>query len=332
MSDVRCPALILALLAASGCAAPSVDEEPVAVGEAALGETTTLRFDADFEERLASPLSRGQKLRVVYDPARLASCRGQQGGVPQWSLTGFYRIGSGPVRSFPVAGLNAPAEAPVIELPRAGELRLWFQANDRWGCNAFDSDFGRDYRFTIAPAASDPSWIGNARYAIDRMTCEGGPCEGSLRPVPAEILYDTWARQRAAVRAMVFEVWKQGLTDHDDAELWKKLDVQVHTRVAGAANAAFTSRYVRFDRRAGDNARFTIDLGAIDPLASLVGVTDRKDCPVFPMRAQDGVVEATVELYVTVNGVELRPAATEDAVYRVRYQNYAGSFGPCVAP
>lgn len=330
MSDVRVPALLLALLAFGGCAAPAA-EEAVASDEAALGETTTLRFDADFEERLAGPLSRGQKLRIVYDPARLASCRGEQGGVPQWSLTGHYRIGGGPVHSFPVAGLNAPAEAPALELARAGELRLWFSSNDRWGCNAFDSDFGRDYRFTIAPAANDPSWIGNARYAIDRMTCQGGPCEGSLRPVSGEILYDTWARQRAAVRAMVFEVWKQGVTDREDAELWKKLDVQVHTRVAGASNAAFAKRYVSFDRRAGDNARYGIDLGALDPLASVVGVTDRKDCPVFPMRAQGGIVEATLELYVTVNGVELRPGG-EDSVYRVRYQNYADAFRACVAP
>ena len=208
MSDARVPALsvsvLVVLVGLVGCAAPA-GEEAATSAEAALGEATTLRFDADFEERLAGPLSRGQKLRVVYDPARLATCRGEQGGVPQWTLTGFYRIGEGPVRSFPVAGLNAPAEAPVIELARAGELRLWFQSNNRWGCNAFDSDLGRDYRFPIAPAAKDPSWLGNVRYAIDRMTCEGGACESSLRPVPAEILYGTWARQRAAVRTMVWE-------------------------------------------------------------------------------------------------------------------------------
>lgn len=325
--------LVLGAAFVAGCSAPQADEA-VAQAEGELGETATLRFDAGAAPRVTGSLAKGSKVRVVYDDARLASCRGEQGGVPQWAITGYVRVGQGPVRTFPVAGLGASG-APTIALDASGELQLWFQSTSRWGCNAWDSDFGQNYRFRVTPKANEPGWLGGARYAIDRRTCEGGYCESALREVPGEIVYDSWARQRAAVRVLVFEAWKAGVTDFDNADLWKQLDVQVHARVEGTS--AFTTSYVKIDRRAGNNARYAVDLTAIDPIPGHVAAQTRQDCPVYPMREVAGsngtMVEATVELYVTVNGAELRPAGegATDSFYRVRYQNYADRFAACVA-
>jgi hypothetical protein len=309
----------------------------VGASEADLGEALALRFDGAFQQHASGAFVKGKQLRVVYDAARLPTCRGEQGGVPQWSITGSWRIGNGPVRTFPVAGLFASAgsEGALLDLDASGELQLWFSATSRWGCNAYDSDFGKNYRFHVAPAASEPGWLGNAQFAIDRQTCAGGVCDGSLRPVTGDILYDAWARQRAAIRVLVFEAWKEGVTDFDNADLWKQLDVQVHARVEGTT--AFTTRYARFDRRVGHNARYALDLTALDPIPGYAAVQDRKDCPVSPMRVAPGtngaMVEVTLEAYVTVNGAELRPAGegATDSFYRVRYQSPVDRFAVCVA-
>lgn len=339
MSDARVARLfraarffaVVSSFVVAGCSAEAAPDDALGTTEGALGEAATLRFDADFGERLTGDLAKGKKVRVVYDAARLPQCRGEQGGIPQWSITGNWRIGSGPVKSFTAAGLNAgDPQGTTLELDGSGDLQLWFESTDRWGCHAFDSDFGKNYHFAVRPAESDPGWMGNARYAIDRRTCEGGKvCDASLRPVPAEIVYDAWARQRAAVRVLTFEVWKQGVTDFDNGDLWKQLDVQVHSRVAGTT--AFTSKYVSFDRRAGNNARYAVDLTALDPLDGVVLVQDPKDCPAFPLtpapNTNGAYVQATVELFVTVNGVELRPDS--GGLFRVTYLQQTDRYPAC---
>lgn len=174
--------------------------------------------------------------------------------------------------------------------------------------------------------------MGNVRWAIDRATCNGGPCDGALKPVTTEIVYETYARQRAAIRLVQFEVWKDGVTDRDDPDLWKKLDVQVHSRVVGTA--AFDSRYVSFDRRVGNNARYSLDLRDLDSVVGMGTITDPANCPAYPVTYVAGTnetyIEAPVEFYVTVNGAELRPAGA--SMFVVRYQNYTGLYAPCVAP
>jgi len=49
-----------------------------------------------------------------------------------------------PARTFYVAG------KPVVELPRAGRLALWFQVTGRYGCSGWDSNLGSNYTFDIA--------------------------------------------------------------------------------------------------------------------------------------------------------------------------------------
>ena len=336
MSHGHFPKLLLvsaALLA--GCAAPAAPDETADVGtsDSALGEAGTLTFGADFKVQATGTFEKGKKVRVLYDVNRLTACRGDFNGKPGWSITGFWRIGAADVHAFDAGGFSASGAAgpPVLALDQPGDLQIWFQNNSRWGCNAYDSDFGKNYHFVVSPAATEPGWVGSVRSIISRQTCDGGVgCESDLRDVNGEILFGTWARQRAAIRKIYFEVYKDGVTTSDDPDLWKKLDVQVHSRMG--SSGAFTTAYVGFDHRTGNNARYAIDLNAMDPIKGSFTIQNKSDCPAFPLRvpAEAGgtYVEATMDLYFTINGVELRPAP--GAAYRVRYQNYKDLYKPCL--
>ena len=321
----------LSALGLGGCTAPASEEAELGTSEAALGEAGTLTFAADHTVRVAGSLEKGKRVRVEYDASRLTECRGEQNGKPAWSITGFWKVGNGAVHSFEAGGLSPSngTEQPVLALDASGDLAIWFQNNNRWGCNAYDSDFGKNHHFVVEPAAGEPGWVGNVRHVISRQTCNG-PCESDLRATAGEILYGTWARQRAAIRSIYFEVWKDGVTNWDNPDLWKQLAVQVHSRVGGTG--AFSKAYVTFDRRTGNNARYGIDLRALDPIAGDFTIQNAADCPSFPLSAPASnggqYVETTLELYFTVNGVELRPAG--GGTFVVRYQNYKGLFAPCV--
>ena len=340
MSDVTCMKLSLIFVGLTafsaaglaGCApAAEADSADLGTSEAALGEAGTLTFGADFGVNVSGTLQKGKKVRVAYDANRLTACRGDQNGHPGWTLTGYYKIGSGDVHSFEAGGFSPSggSSPPVIALDASGDLQIWFQNNSVWGCNAYDSAFGHNYHFAVAPAANEPGWVGNVRSVIARQTCNG-PCESDLHPVTGELLYDTWTRQRAAYRGITFEVWKEGVTDHDNPELWKQLDVQVHSRVGSVGT--FASRYVSFERRLGNNARYLADLTALDPINGFSAISNVADCPTFPLTAPVAnggqYVEANLELYFTVNGVELRPEG--GGTFHVRYQNYLSAYALCV--
>jgi hypothetical protein len=317
--------------ALGGCtAAPADAGADLGTSEAALGEAGTLTFGADFKVKLDGTLTKGKTVRVAYDASRLTACRGDQGGKPAWTITGYYTVGGGAVRSFEAGGFSPSSgtSQPVLQLDASGDLQIWFQNNNLWGCNAYDSAFGKNYHFAVQAAANEPGWMGNVRAVTSRATCNGGPCDADLRPAEPEVLYDTWTRQRAAIRELTFEVWKDGVTSWDNPDLWRQLDVQVHSRVG--STGAFKTSYVTFDRRLGNNARYAVDLRALDPIDGQGTVAKAADCPTFPLVATpDGqYVDATVELYFTVNGAELRPST--GGTFRVRYENYKGMYAVCV--
>ncbi|WP_146647287.1 DUF6209 family protein [Labilithrix luteola] len=318
-----------------GCAETSSEDEVVAMsGESALGEAGTITFSANGDVRVQGTLERGKTARVAYDADRLTTCRGEQGGLPAWTISGYYRIAGGVIRSFEAGGLSPShgTDKPVLTLDSAGDLEVWFQNTSRWGCNAYDSDFGRNFHFSVNPAASDPGWIGNLRAVVSRMTCDGGKaCESDMdEPENGEVRYDTWARQRAAIRSVFFEVWKDGVTNWDNSDLWQQLDVQLHSRAS--ASAEFQTSYVSFDRRVGNNARYEIPLRPLDPIPGNFTVQKAADCPNVDLGiAADGNgahVETVLEYYVTVNGVEFRPAG--GGTFRVRFQNYADLYAVCL--
>jgi hypothetical protein len=297
----------------------------------------TITFAADWADSTSAPLVAGVQQDVVYAAARLPSCRGNlPGGVPGWTINAFYAIDGIPLGSFPVAGQglsNTPA-GPLFTPPFAGNLAMWFEIGSAWGCTAYDSAYGSNYSFTVAAPANAPGWVGGASVLIDRGTCgsagAGGPCYADATPADSGFTYGTWARQDAVIHQVYFDVWKAGVTDHANPDLWKELDVQLGWRVG--TEAAFTTSYVAFSENTGNNARYAIDLSALDPLPTPHGgpLTSASQCPAIPLTvSSDGqYVQSSVQYFFTANGVAL--AATGGGALTGLFQNYAGMYAPCL--
>lgn len=311
---------------AGGCA-PGAELDPGAQTDSVQAQAT-LVFGPTGAPRVEGTLAPGGRLRVRYDAARLADCRGEQGGIAQWAITGYWRVNDAEPQSLPVAGLNASA-AGAITLPRVpGTLSLWFQNTNRWGCVGWDSDYGRNYRFELRPTGTMPGWLGDGAWVIQRATCDGGPCDAHRNGLDTPFVYDTWARQRAAVAGLYFEAWKAGVTDRDNPDLWRDLDARVYYRFGDTG--AFAWRHVDLDRRTGNNARYGLRLRDLDPLGGNT-VTRREDCPAAPLTlSPDGqTVSAPVQYYFQVNGLDLRPA--DGTAWRGSFVNYRGLFAPCLS-
>jgi len=319
----------LLCLSLPACAPDSgLDEsEDTGEGEDALTDPR-LVFSANWSESSEGKLRAGDAIEIAYDASRLASCAsGEQGGVPQWSITAYYKVGSGDVHAVTVAGLNA-AETPVIVPEQKGKLELWFEATNKWGCQAFDSDFGDNYEFNVAAPLGQPDWVGNGARVIDRWTCSAGPCDASRVALETAFTYGTWARQRATIAGLYFDVWEEGVTDYDNADLWKQVDAQVHLRFAG--QTAFTARYVDFFQRVGNDARYELRLRTIDPFYAKPSVVPADQCPDAELSVTpDGnYVTTDVEYYFTVDGVELRPAPGQ--TYVGHFEDYVAPYSACM--
>lgn len=313
-----------------GCAVErAVDgEDPASVTSNAVESHATIAFDGAFNETVSGTLRAGGTVEIYYDPNRLTTCRGTEGGRPQWGISGEWRINGATSSSFTIAGLMEPAGNKVtLALPASGDLELWFVNTSKYGCVAYDSDYGRNYHFRVEANPSQPGWMGNAASAISRETCDGGACDKSRVVLESGFRFDTWARQRALVAGAYFDVWKQGVTDFDNPELWKQLDVQVHYRQVGAPE--WSKAYVGFEKRVGNDARYLVPLRAIDPLGGRTR-TSKDECPKGPLAVSaDGFyVETDVEFYFTVNGFELRPTSGA-RVYRGTYVDYRDLYAVC---
>ena len=215
-----------------------------------------------------------------------------------------------------------------LQVSGAGDLEIWFQNTSRWGCSAYDSAFGKNYHFAVAASANAPGWMGNLTVVMSRE-CGGGrgaACDRDRRASDGSFRFDTWSRQRAATTTLSFEVWKNGVTDLDNNDLWKQLDVRMYSRVGDSGQ--WKMQYVPFDQRVGDNARYTVDLRGLDPIGGLSQITDKARCPSFPLVSEgNGLVKADLEYYFMVNGAELRPAG--GGAFHGTYENYKDAFAVC---
>lgn len=114
--------------------------------------SASIVFEKDGSIRQDGALRAGSKVKIRYEQDRLPGCRRSQGGYPQWAISGFASIAGFDPQSFQTGrpeGSGREAIDAVLDLPRSGEIALWFQVNDVGGCNAFDSNDGKNYRFRI---------------------------------------------------------------------------------------------------------------------------------------------------------------------------------------
>lgn len=250
-----------------------------------------LVFDADFTQHRDGILAPGGTVSIVYAQSRLNGCRQTQNGYQLWDLTAhvLFQPG-GQLLAASVRDAAATLTVPID----ARSAAVWFEATSATGCHQWDSNYGNNYIFD---AGTPPQWVGNGDVLITRDT-SGDICGGGA--IASGFSFDTWARQRAALTNLCFEVYQPGMTDHDDPQLWQKLDTELHWRYAG--QTSWTVTPVSFDRRTGNNARYAFGLRAIDPFRDF-------HCPeVAATPTPDNMyVQIPFEYYVVVNGYELRP-------------------------
>ncbi|MCE9571856.1 MAG: DUF6209 family protein [Deltaproteobacteria bacterium] len=266
--------------------------------------TARLIFAPDFSETQNGGISPGRALRVEYDARRLTACRNSQNGHDLWDIGAHVRwLPSGATE---LASVHSGAATFAVPLDARG-VEIWFENTASQGCQAWDSNMGANYRYDVL---APPSWLGDARVLITRDTSD--PCNGA--PALGGFNFETWARQRAAMTNLCFRAWQPGVTDHDDPNLWQKLDARIVWRARGSSEP-WREVTAPLDRRVGNDARWAVSLRSIDPFRSY-------HCPEIPTTiTATGYAHAEIEWYAIVNGAELRPAA--GAAYPGTFEDYA---------
>ena len=336
MSCNRKFSLVFILLAGSlsgACAAP---EEVIDRRASEVEGVLELSFAADFSETLNGSLEAGDRVSISYDPDR-TPCTGFKYGQPAYSVLAHWRIDAGEVHTVQVAGFESHPGAidPSFVVPTAGDLELWFESSDVWGCHAWDSDYGANYHFPVATASTmvQPTWLGNAAYVIDRQTCGAGACDTDRRSLERPFVYDTYARQRAAVRSTFFDAWQPGVTDWDDPDLWQRLDARVYWRFSDGDVTAtgWQWDYVDFQKRVGNDARYELPLRQFDVLGGYTR-TSVDECPEVPLEVVEVAgsptyVRTHFEFYFEVNGRRLQK--TDGTHFQGVFEDYYDLYRPC---
>ena len=169
--------LVLALVSSTlGCGSETTTGDEGAV-ESDNTSDATLKLTSDFETTLVGRAKAGSALRVEYALERLPQCRGNLGGgAPAWNIAGYYSENGGPATMFEVTELSADgtdrvAKPARIKLEAGGDLALWFQVTNRWGCSEYDSQFGQNFHVDVeGPAPEAGATIVFAKDgAVDRQ-------------------------------------------------------------------------------------------------------------------------------------------------------------------
>ena len=249
-----------------------------------------LVFGADWTQAREGILAPGGEVSILYAQSRLDQCKQTRNGYAVWDLTAHVLFQPGGQQ---LDASVRDGEATLTVPSDARQAIVWFESTSISGCHMWDSNYGANYTFDVA---TPPQWVGNGDVLITRDD-SGDICGGGS--IASGFSFDTWARQRATLTNLCFEVYQPGMTDHDDPDLWQKLDTELHWRVD---NGPWNVTPVSFDRRTGNNARYAFSWRQIDPFRPY-------HCPeAAPTPTPDGQsVQLTVSYYVVVNGYELRP-------------------------
>lgn len=315
------------ICALTGCAAEPEETVPTAADMNLDENAAKISFKADWSEVVKGQLRRGAKVAIDFDERRVPCNAGNH--QPNYQVLAHYRFNGGAIKTERVAGFIDGMPHGSITLADAGDLEMWFENSSDFGCHAWDSNLGANYHFHVGAAAVNPDWAGEARFVTSRGTCDGTYCEPDLRAITETIHYDSWVRQRAAVRLVTFEAWKEGVTDRPDGGA--SLDARIFAR--NGSRGAFTGTSAVFDKRAGNNARFSVDLRALDPLGDYVFPTTRAQCPsgITKESVPGGALAVVdVQFYMQVGNKEIRPA--DGTVFHARYEQDAGRYAVCFAP
>lgn len=124
---------------------------------------TTLSFTADFQQNFSESIKAGEEVTILFDSNRLPFERStNEKGKPEWSISAFTQFSpTGEINeiklvpakkgkaadSFLKGNFTVPADS--------NEAIIWFLNTGKSGSVYFDSDFGKNYRFSIAAEVSE---------------------------------------------------------------------------------------------------------------------------------------------------------------------------------
>jgi hypothetical protein len=114
-----------------------------------------ITFRDDFTQGVTGTLQAGAKVKIAYDIDRLQDCRGEDQGVEVFGVTGHAAFDGGETIDFEASKLNTSddvvAKLATITIPAGtNEISLWFTISNKWGCQAYDSNYGENYVFSVA--------------------------------------------------------------------------------------------------------------------------------------------------------------------------------------
>lgn len=135
------------------CAVDPPSAQPQGGGGKADGSEPTVTFNADYSQAASGTLYAGAYARVRYDLDRITNCRGESGGSDVWGASGNAMFDDGSIKTFAVSrlidGKATAVDAEIVLPPSTSHVEFWFEANDKWGCHTYDSDYGNNYSFAV---------------------------------------------------------------------------------------------------------------------------------------------------------------------------------------
>jgi len=167
--------------------------------------------------------------------------------------------------------------------------------------------------------STEKLWAGKVTANLDRETSDA--CRDGLGDnlVNGEVSYGSWARQRAAHTNICFEVWMPGVTDQENPDFWRLIDVKVHYRYENEATFR-TEAVASLDRR-GNNRRYAWNLRQHDPFRDVTAPAAVPYRVLSRRTGTDGRVwgsaESVMEVYFTVN--DQRLAKQDGSSISVKY-------------
>ncbi|MFZ5443854.1 MAG: DUF6209 family protein [Myxococcota bacterium] len=241
------------------------DDAAICVGDVVAPRA--LDFQSGFRTQQRGALVAGQEVTLTYALDRLATCRGTHNGAPAWDLRGYVRFNpSGAVVDGTVRGFDAPNGVPstsahgvpwTVTIPAGTtSLEVWFHNSTGAGstCEAYDSNFGANYRFPVsAVAPARVEWVGNAGSSFSRACSR-------VDGAPASVTMDSYLQQRACAFVEV-DVYVPGLTDAAGEPQPGALFAQAETKRDGVSLPATVLSFVG---RVGNDWRFHYEVPKSD--------------------------------------------------------------------
>jgi hypothetical protein len=112
-----------------------------------------IHFASDFSTHTEGGIHAGVGITIDYDFRRLSQCREVSNGIPAWGITMFSQIDGGAVTATELDRIvdDDKFGQPVMITPPLGSetMSVWFENTDVYGCNAWDSDYGANYTFSL---------------------------------------------------------------------------------------------------------------------------------------------------------------------------------------